>query len=86
MLCSGSSDSGFKLNYQSIVPADQNAGCELAAFTCCVVELLYKLTAAHIRNTVYLQMSLRHGLRDGLLGVNGPCDIQRSSGRLFTLN
>lgn len=38
----------FKLNYQSIQRAGQKTDCELAMRTCCAVELLYKLTAAHI--------------------------------------
>lgn len=54
----GSNDFSFKLNYQSIRPADQNTGCEPAVRTCWVVESLYQLTAAHIGGNVSLYVSL----------------------------
>lgn len=54
----GSNDFGFKLNYQSILPADQNAGLEPAVRPRCAVESLYKWTAEHIAgNNVYLCVS-----------------------------
>lgn len=57
MLGWGSNDFSFKLNYQSIRPADQNTGCEPTAWTCCVVESLYKLTAAHIGGNISIYVS-----------------------------
>lgn len=57
MLGWGSNDFSFKLNYQSIQPADQNTGCEPAVRTCCVVESLYKLTAAHIGGNISVCVS-----------------------------
>lgn len=57
MLGMGSNDFSFKLNYQSIRPADQNTACEPTVWTCCVVESLYKLTAAHIGGNISIYVS-----------------------------
>lgn len=57
MLGWGSNDFSFKLNYQSIRPADQNTACEPTVWTCCVVESLYKLTAAHIGGNISIYVS-----------------------------
>ncbi len=82
----GSNDFSFKLNYQSIQPADQNTGCKPTVWTCCVVESLNKLTDAHIGGNIYLYVSALRCFHGGLLGVNKPCDNQRGSCRGFMLN
>lgn len=81
-----SNDFSFKLNYQSIRPADQNTGCKLTVWTCCVVESLYKLTAAHIGGNIYLYMAALCCLHGGLLGVNRRCDNWRGSCKVFMLH
>lgn len=57
MLGWGSNDFSFKPNYKSIGPADQNRACEPTVWTCCVWELLYKLTAAHIGGNISIYVS-----------------------------
>ena len=54
VLCCGSNDFRFKLNYRSIHPADQNTACELTVWTRCALESLYKLTAEHIVRFIYI--------------------------------
>lgn len=81
VLCCGSNDLSFKLNYRSIHPADQNTACKLTVWTRCALESLYRLTAKHIvRNIyiyIYLYVSAWHCMYGGMLGVNSPCNHRR---------
>lgn len=77
LLCCGSNDFSFKLNYGSILPADQNTACELTVWTRCALESLYKLTAKHIVRNIYLYVPAWHRMYGGMLGVNSPYNHRR---------